>query len=120
MVTCSCSDGSYLKDDGTCGVCHYSCLTCSGSTASECKTCPSSRTSEVVGSGLYSCTCTAPQIDEANVKECKTADCSVLSVGCLTCSAQCLTCSVTDGFISEPTAGQCVCKSGSKLVGATC
>ncbi len=67
MFTCTsaaCPDGYYLASGKSCAACHYSCLTCSGPTRSECLSCDTSiRTFEA---STRACGCIVGKLYEYN------------------------------------------------------
>ena len=44
LAYCYCKDNFYSTGSGTCARCHYTCLTCSGTSSSSCLTCPYGQT----------------------------------------------------------------------------
>jgi hypothetical protein len=103
---CTCSDTYYEKTPGNCQKCEVTCLTCSGATDSDCKTCPAGR--ELAGTKcMLVPTCKTSQY----IKKPKTGDwvCDDCSKTCATCTSDsdkaCLTCKSPRTFNS----GVCKC-----------
>jgi hypothetical protein len=110
--TClSCISGFDLNPDGTCFqiTCDYSCLTCTDSTASGCKTCKG-------GSYLSGTSC-----------ECLPGYYRDLTLGCLQCSTSCKSCSGVGSDMcldcnnyATVVQGNCVCMMGYYASGGSC
>ena len=82
---CNCPLRTY--DDMTnlvCPSCHSSCLTCTSSASTDCKTCDSSLNRELSDSnndGIGQCVCKLTFYEDSNTNQCQSC-----SAGCLTCS----------------------------------
>jgi len=89
---------SYYVDGTTCKACNTSCLTCSGSAATQCLTCKSGFTITSTKTCIRSCE-TSQYVDANNA--------------CQNCSTSCLTCSGTDSTCTS-------CASPNFLSSSTC
>jgi hypothetical protein len=106
--TCLCQAGYadvYLN--GTCSLCHYSCTTCSGLSATTCTGCPTNRT---LSSG--SCLCPTGFYDDGS-----SVVCQPCALTCLNCtnglSSGCTACSgLYLRWLSPSPTGSCLCNPG--------
>jgi proprotein convertase subtilisin/kexin type 5 len=105
--TCFCSPG-YVDVflNGSCSLCHYSCVTCSSVLATGCSSCPTGRT---LTSG--SCLCPSGSFDNGAAVACQPC-----ASTCLNCSNQlassCTACYPLHlRFLSPSPTGSCVCGS---------
>ncbi|CAD8164366.1 unnamed protein product [Paramecium octaurelia] len=98
--SCSCPIGSYDQiNNPKCLICHYTCMTCNGSSLNQCTSCnPSSRRNL---DNLNQCLCVSKYYDDGKQSECQGCDGS-----CLTCKDSSLNCSS--------------CKTGKYLDGNSC
>jgi len=115
--SCLCSTGYvdiYLN--GTCSLCHYSCITCTSATSAGCSTCTTNR---ILTFG--SCLCPAGTYDTGNSSIClsSASTCSQctngLASGCTACN------SIYFRTLNPSPTGTCICQIGYYDVGVlTC
>lgn len=86
-----------------CVACHYSCLTCTGVSSSDCSSCSSENNRTASGS---QCPCSAGYVD---VGEASCSPCWKQILGCFACTTTTSCTSCRSGFVGTTS---CVCLSG--------
>lgn len=109
---CQCPLGYF--DDGsrtTCGVCSYTCLTCSGN-SNACTSCPTG-SNRVYNSSASTCFC-AQRFYDNNVTFAQNSTCLPCLYHCSTCmqSTSCLTCNASNFRVMNPINSRCICMTG--------
>jgi cysteine-rich repeat protein len=113
LATCS-SKTDRPTNDNThhqCVACHYSCLTCSSNSASNCLTCNSSNFRHMVSPSPTTCNCMTNYVSSGGAM-CNL--CSAYMTGCLTCSSTSTCSSCIPGYTGS---SSCTCSTGSIVSG---
>ncbi|KAJ7778743.1 insulin-like growth factor binding protein [Mycena maculata] len=108
----SCPSNAF-SSSGACVPCHPDCATCTGSTFTQCASCPSDR--PVLSSGRCLPTCSQSQFFDASAGACQACDAS-----CSSCSASgpsnCLACSNAGEVLRAGTCTAAACTNSSSVV----
>lgn len=114
-----CPDGTYPMSSPAmyCEVCHYSCLTCSGGSTTNCTLCPSN-SSRSLDSNSTSCPCNSNYFDNGITV------CAICAYPCLTCATNNITCTSCDSILHRTlntSSNSCLCDSAyyEQLVNGT-
>lgn len=115
-TSCPCNSSYYDNGVSLCTLCHYSCLSCFGSSSASCATCPANSSSHRIDTLLVSehtCPCDIGFYDNGSI------DCEPCFGTCLTCqgplASDCLSCPNSDTsfrYSSITGLNTCPCQPG--------